>query len=71
MLALVVEIVPSMDDVLVIDFVEQLALLMVDRDGQVESTQAVLSATLNELHRVQRENERLRERLIDIRRRGA
>ena len=66
-LARVVELLPTIDDALILDLVEQLAFAVVERDEESEALRAVQSAALENLHRSCQENERLRRRLAEAR----
>ena len=66
LLAVVVELLPTIQDDLAADLVVQLALALVERDEQVRSIREVKSVTLDELHRTERDNRRLRERVIEL-----
>ena len=59
-LARVVELLQTIDDALILDIVEQLALAVVQGDEESEALRAVQSAALENLHRSCQENKRLR-----------
>ena len=66
LLDLVVSVLPLIDDDLAADLLEQLALALVDRDGEVGGVRAVLSAALAMSHTQHGEILRLRRRLVDL-----
>jgi hypothetical protein len=71
-LALVVEVLPTIEDELAADLLEYLALALVDRDDELRAVRAVLSSALALTHTQHAEIVRLRQRLhglIDARRR--
>ena len=55
------------DDV-VADLVEQLALLVIEKDERIEAMGQVISAALEELHQLQCAKDHLSDRLIELRR---
>ena len=66
LLAVVLELLPTIADDLLADLVERLALTLVALDEEVRARREVQSVTLDELHRTQCENHRLRERVIQL-----
>ena len=66
LLAVVVELLPKIDDDLLADLIEQLAVTLVARDERVRAIREVESVTLDELHRTQRENRHLHNRVIEL-----
>ena len=67
-LTLVSEVLPETQDDAAADLIEQLAVLVVDRDEQIRSMREVLSAELRLAYDQRLERERLRSRLIELRR---
>lgn len=65
-LALVVELLPTIEDDLVADLLEHLALALADRDGELRAKRAVLSSALVLSHAYHTEIIRLRRRLGDL-----
>lgn len=65
-LALVVEMLPAIEDDLTTDLVEHLALSLVDRDDELRAVRAVLSSTLGLSHGQHTEIRRLRRRLAAL-----
>lgn len=65
-LALVVELLPAIEDDLTADLVEHLALSLVDRDDELRAVREVLSSALAHLHAQHAEILRLRRRLADL-----
>jgi hypothetical protein len=65
-LALVVELLPTIEDELTADLLEHLALSLVDRDDELRGVRAVLSSSLALSHTQQLEIVRLRRRLADL-----
>ena len=65
-LALVVEVLPTIEDNLTADLVEHLALALAGRDDEVRAIRAVLSSTLTLTHTQQAKIVRLRRRLADL-----
>lgn len=65
-LALVVELLPTLQDDLTADLVEHLALSLVDRDDELCAVRAVLSSALALSHAQHIENLQLRRRLADL-----
>src|SRR5207302_2027141 len=65
-LALAVELLPTIADDLTADLVEQLALALADRDDEVRAGRAVLSSALALSQTQQIEIVRLRHRLADL-----
>ena len=71
-LALVVEVLPTIDDDLTADLLEYVALALVERDDELRAVRAVLSPALTLAHTQHIEILRLRRRLahlLDARRR--
>ena len=67
-LKLVSQVLPETQDKAAVDLIEQLALLVVERDEQVRSIRGVLSAALGLAHDQRLECLRLKTRLIELRR---
>ena len=67
LLANAVQVMPFVDDGRVLNAVEELALAVVDRDEELKAARAVISAALESLHLTERENARLRKRIIESR----
>ena len=65
-LALVVEVLPTIEDDLTADLVEYLALSLVDRDDELRAVRAVLSSALVLSYPQHTEIRRLRQRLADL-----
>ena len=65
-LALVVEVLPLIEDDLMADLLEQLALALGDRDDEVRAVRGVLSSALALSHSQHVEINRLRRRLADL-----
>lgn len=65
-LALVVELLPTIEDDLMADLLEHLALALADRDDEVRAVRAVLSSALALSHTQHVEILRLRKRLADL-----
>jgi hypothetical protein len=65
-LALVVEILPRLDNDLARDLVEHLALTIVERDEELRAVRAVESFGLAQLHALQREVKRLGDRVARL-----
>lgn len=65
-LALVVEVLPAIDDALAADLIEHLALALVDRGDELRAMRAVLSSALEQLHTQHVEIIRLKTRLADL-----
>ena len=65
--ALVVEVLPIIDDDRVAGLVEDLAFAVIEREERLEAVRAVQSVALEQLHHAQQEITRLRERLAEIR----
>lgn len=65
-LALVVDILPTLEDDLTADLLEHLAVALVDRDDELRSVRAVLSSTIALSHTQHLEIARLRRRLADL-----
>ena len=66
LLVLVVELLPTIEDDLLADLVEQLAITLVERDERDRAITEVASVAADELHRTHGENCRLRERVIEL-----
>ena len=64
--ALVVEVLPTVEDDLTAELLEYVALALADRDDEVRAIQAVLSSALALSHAQQAEIIRLRRRLADL-----
>ena len=58
---------PTIDDEGIADLIEQLALLVVDRDEEVAALRSVLSVSLDLLRKEQTTNERRRAELYRLR----
>ena len=67
LIALVVELLPTIDDEVEVDLIEQLAVLVVERDEQIRAQREIQSVCLDELHRMRCEIERLRDQAIAAR----
>ena len=65
-LALIVEVLPTIEDDLTADLLEYVALALVDRDDEVRAVRAVLSSGLALSHNQHVEILRLRQRLADL-----
>lgn len=65
-LALVVELLPTIEDGLTADLLEHLALALADRDDELRAVRAVLSSSLALSHTQHVEIIRLRQRLADL-----
>ena len=65
-LALVVEMLPTIEDYPIADLVEHLALAIVDRDDELSAMRAVTSAALALAHTQHLEIGRLQKRLIAL-----
>ena len=65
-LALVVEVLPVIEDDLTADLVEHLALSLVDRDDELHAVRAVLLSALALSYAQHTEIRRLRQRLADL-----
>jgi len=65
-IALVVEVLPTIEDALTADLLEYVALALADRDDEVRAVRAVLSSTLALSHAHDAEIVRLRHRLADL-----
>jgi hypothetical protein len=66
LVALVSELLPTIEDLLILDLVECLGLALVERDEEVHAVRAVLSLALAESHIQYEEILRLRRRLADL-----
>ena len=64
----VIGLLPTIEDELHADLVEQLALALVARDEELLAVRAVQSEALEALHRTARDNRLLRRRLAEMRR---
>jgi hypothetical protein len=64
-LALAVELLPTIEDDLTADLVEQLVLALVDKDEELAAVRSVISAALEQSHGQHTEIVRLRRRLAD------
>lgn len=64
--ALVVEVLPTIEDDLTADLIEYLVLILADRDDEVRAIRAVLSSALALSHAQHVEVIRLRRRLGDL-----
>ena len=67
LLSLAVELPPGIEDKRIAALVEELAILVTERDEQVAAMRSVLSVALNLLHRERATNERLRAELYRLR----
>ena len=67
LLAFVVEVLPTIDDEPVADLIEQLALLVVERDEEVAAVRVELSVALDLLHKEQTTSDRRRTELYRLR----
>lgn len=67
LLTLAVELLPTIDDELVADLVEQLGLAVADRDEELQTIRELQFAMLDDLHLRDVDNRRLRRRLADVR----
>ena len=67
LLELTVELLPTIEDNVAVDLIEQLAVLVVERDERIRAQREVQSVTLGELHVTLYENERLRDQVITVR----
>ena len=67
LVALAVEVLPTIEDEVAVDLIEQLAVLVVERDEQIRAQREVQSVALDELHGMRCENERLRDQVIEAR----
>ena len=70
-LALVVEVLPTIEDDLTADLLEHLALALADRETELRAVRHILSGALTEAHASQQEARRIRDRyhaLIEARR---
>src|SRR5437762_192734 len=65
-LALVAEVLPTIEDDLTADVLEHLALALADRDDELRAVRAVLSSSLALSHTQHVEIIRLRRRLADL-----
>ena len=65
-LALIVEVLPTIEDNLTADLLEYVALALVDRDDEVRAVRAVLSSALALSHGQQATIVRMRRRLADL-----
>ncbi len=65
-LALVVEVLPTIEDDLAADLVEHLTLALADRDDELRAVRAVLSSALALSHTQHVEIIRLRRRLANL-----
>ena len=70
LLSLAVKLLPGTDDKPTAVLVEELAILVTERDEQVTAMRSVQSAAFEELHNLRGEIVRLRDRLIELRKRG-
>ena len=67
LIALAVELLPTIDDGLVVDLIERLALAVIDHNEELTAVRSVLSVALNLLHSERATNERLRAELYRLR----
>ena len=67
LLSLAVKLLPGTDDKPTAVLVEELAILVTERDEQVTAMRSVQSAAFEELHNLRGEIVRLRDRLIELR----
>lgn len=66
-LALAIELLPTIDDDLVADLVEQLTVALIDRAEELRAVRAVRCEALALAHSHHREIARLKKRLADLR----
>ena len=71
LLAVVIEVLPSVDDDLVVDLLEQLALQLLECDEYSKVVQEMLSMTLEGRYQDRQTIQGLRERLLEARKRVA
>ena len=67
LVAIAVELLPMIEDDVAVDLIEQLTLLVVERDEQIQAQREVQSVALEELHGTRCENARLRDQVIEAR----
>ena len=67
LLADTIEALSTIEDQLLAGLVERLALAVVQGDEKVQAVRSVQSVALEQLHLARRENERLRQRLAEVR----
>ena len=65
-LALIVEVLPTVEDDLTADLLEYVALVLVERDDELRAVRAVLSSALTLTHNQHVEILRLRQRVADL-----
>ena len=66
LLALIVEVLPTVEDDLEADLLEHMALVLADRDDELRAMRVVLSSVLALLHAQHVEIGRLRRRFADL-----
>ena len=66
LLRLAVELLPEISDESLADLVEELAILLSERDEQIAAIRQVLSVALDNLHRAQLANARLRDHVTEV-----
>ena len=66
LMALIVEVLPVIEDDLAADLIEHLALAIIDRDDELRAVRSIQSAVLAHSHAQDAENVRLRRRLADV-----
>ena len=65
-LSVAVKVLPTVEDDIAADVIEQQALALVDRDEELKSLRAVLAVALEIMHTSQAERMRLRKRVIEL-----
>ena len=67
LIRLAIEVLPGIEDETTATLVEELGMLVEDRDEQIRAMGEVQSVSLDELHTAWRENARLRDVVIELR----